>query len=494
MTGTFDAVTVRSALAQRLRAAAETLLDEAPPRDDDPSADAAALLAALVTHTQASGLSSHVWLLMVAASGCLPSVDDVEDARRRLELLAPTDAQLWLLDRAISDATEHGRPDAEMDIVTGGVVADVDFTARHDLHTGIQRVVRETIPRWAGRSGLVLAAWTERFAALRHVSPAEESRVVRWSSGAPTCHDPDAPPRLVVPWQSTLLLLEVPVRAQSTRLAGLAAYSGNRVVAVGYDCIPVVSADLVPPAEPDKFARYLTVLKYADLVVSISESAAQEFRGFAAMLPAQGLDGPSVVACPLPVESHEPSRLPRDETVPLVVVVGSHEPRKNHLAVLHAARRLWREGHEFSLRFIGGSGWDNEEFEAQVAAARRVGGRITAERAVDDADLWAAYHSARFTVFPSLHEGYGLPVAESLACGTPVITSDVGSMREIALGGGAVLIDPRDDEALYAQMRLLLTDDALLQELGRQAGQRPQRSWDDYTRELWMHVSGEAVR
>ena len=70
---------------------------------------------------------------------------------------------------------------------------------------------------------------------------------------------------------------------------------------------------------------------------------------------------------------------------------------------------------------------------------------------------------ARFTVFPSLNEGFGLPLAESLACGTPAVTSDFGSMREIVDGGGgALLVDPRDDHSVADGMRSLLTDDGLL--------------------------------
>ena len=86
--------------------------------------------------------------------------------------------------------------------------------------------------------------------------------------------------------------------------------------------------------------------------------------------------------------------------------------------------------------------------------------------AASDDLLWGGYRVARFTVFPSLNEGFGLPLAESLACGTPAVTSNYGSMREIVeLGGGALLVDPRDDHSVADGMRALLTDDSLLEEL-----------------------------
>ena len=83
-------------------------------------------------------------------------------------------------------------------------------------------------------------------------------------------------------------------------------------------------------------------------------------------------------------------------------------------------------------------------------------------------ELHNAYSRARFTVFPSLHEGFGLPVAESLEHGTPVITTNYGSTEEIGRDGGAILIDSNDDEELVAAMRRLLTDDELIEQLRRE--------------------------
>jgi glycosyltransferase involved in cell wall biosynthesis len=76
-------------------------------------------------------------------------------------------------------------------------------------------------------------------------------------------------------------------------------------------------------------------------------------------------------------------------------------------------------------------------------------------------------------------------VAESLAFGTPVITTSYGSTEEIASTGGSLLVDPRDDEAIVAAMRKLLLDDDLVQELRDQIKARPLRSWQQYATELW---------
>ncbi len=296
----------------------------------------------------------------------------------------------------------------------------------------------------------------------------------------------------MVPWRTVVVLLETPASQACERLAALAQYSGNAVVAVGYDCIPVVSADLVPAADTQRFARYLSVLKHARRIAGISRSATTEFRGFGAALPAQGLPGPTIIECPLPTQAVAPQTATFSpptpaRATPLVLSVGSLEPRKNHLALLYAAERLWRDHLHFELLLIAGSGW-GDELPDRIAHLQAQGRPLTVRTDVSDTELAAAYRQARFSVFASLHEGYGLPVAESLAYGTPVITTNYGSTRDIAAAGGAILIDPRDDDALTAAMRSLLTDDDRLDTLRRQLHTRPTRTWEHYAHDLWHHL------
>ena len=92
--------------------------------------------------------------------------------------------------------------------------------------------------------------------------------------------------------------------------------------------------------------------------------------GFPTINEVPGLAGPDITAVPLPVESPLPSRAAMETAreqlavvgMPMVLVVGSHEPRKNHRAVLHAAELLWRDGLTFSLLFVGGNSWNSERF------------------------------------------------------------------------------------------------------------------------------------
>jgi glycosyltransferase involved in cell wall biosynthesis len=481
------------ALQQRLGAIGPHLLGESSPVDGpDHAATCDDLLRRLVESVMEVLTHERIWLLLVGLTATFPTDDEVRAARRHLEVDSVDGASFWLLDHAYGVAVSNGSGAHRLRIVSD-VVVDVDFTATHDLLTGIQRVVRTLVPRWHRTHGVEIAVWTETAGALREPVADERERVLHWERPLRRRALPPDQPVVVVPWRGTLVLPEVPRISQCRRLVGLAAHSPNRVVLVGYDCIPVVSAELLPTAEPTRFAQFLALVKHADVVAAISDSAEREFRGFVAALPSQGLTGPDVTSCRLAFEmpgAAADGGGAEQSSEPEIVVVGSHDPRKNLLAVLHASEVLWREGLLFTLRLLGSGGWTTKSFDRQVADLRRAGRPLVVERELDDEHLWAAYRRARFTVFVSVHEGFGLPVAESLAAGTPVVASSHGAVAETASGGGAVLVDPSDDRALVDAMRQLLTNDAAHAELCWAARNRPTRTWDDYADELWAIATG----
>lgn len=499
-----DASAARDALSQRLRAAADALgLDvEAPDSRNrrDSSTLAAAALDQIGRRVADSLRQDEIWLLLTCLASAYPTLDELTDARRALQLGGPR-AVVGLLEDALVTAQRRGDPLARIRIVTGGVLADVEHSAKEDLHTGIQRVARNLLPAWQDKSEVVPAVWTDRSGMLRQLRPEERRRTLQWgregssiAAEAAAVREEGSADVLLVPWRSVVLLVEVPSAASDAALAAVAARSGNRLAVIGYDAIPVISADLVPPADCVKFATYLSALKYAHAIAAISESAATEFRGFCDMLPTQGLAGPSVRTVMLPdlAEVAQPATtMPAGHPgPPLVLMVGSFEPRKNHLAVLHAAEQLWREGLEFQLRLIGGSGWGTDVADL-VGTLSSAGRPIEMLRSASELVLRSSYREAAFTVFPSLHEGYGLPVAESFAFGTPVLTSSFGAPAEIAAGGGALTVDPRDDLAVRESMRTLLTEPDTLARLRRQISDRTSSDWHAYANELWQVIDDQ---
>jgi glycosyltransferase involved in cell wall biosynthesis len=452
----------------------------------------------------AAGSADRMWLALAVLSGELPDGPSVRRACRRAELDGPLAALADVLpspDRASSDRPETRWP---VEVVIGQVVVDLHHTSGTAFATGIQRVARQVVRRWDHDHEFVLVGWTRGYTALHQLPAAAIEGIPRAgeSGGTGGTSDPGDTPdtpagSIIVPWRSTYVLPELLGEAgRVDRFEALAQYSGNHSAVIGFDCVPMTTGETAVEGMGADFAHYLAAVAHTDRVATISAGAALEFRGWRTMLGGAGLDGPEITPVLLPMD------LPplNDEAVataraqlavvgmPMVLVVGSHEPRKNHRAVLHAAELLWRDGLEFSLLFVGGNSWNSQRFTDALHELQALGRPVHAVRALTDDLLWAAYAIARCTLFPSLNEGFGLPVAESIASGTPVITSNFGSMREIAEPGGALLVDCRDDHEIAHALRRLLTDDALHATLSRQAHQRPRRTWDDYADETWSYL------
>ena len=238
--------------------------------------DSGELLYRLVDALQPDPAPDQMWLLCAGVFGAYPTADDVLSGIRKLRLASSADAMLWLLDRAL-ERDSAAAANSELRIVSDRVVVDVDYSARHDLHTGIQQVVRSTLPRWQEKHPILPVAWTTRFDGWRGLSTLERPRLAL--DGDPEGEAAGQPePVLIVPWRTVSVLLETPPLEACERLACLARYSGNALVAVGYDCVPVVSADLVPAADTVRFTHYLTTIKHARRVAGISTSAANEIR------------------------------------------------------------------------------------------------------------------------------------------------------------------------------------------------------------------------
>ncbi|HUO85979.1 MAG TPA: glycosyltransferase family 1 protein [Thermoanaerobaculia bacterium] len=146
-----------------------------------------------------------------------------------------------------------------------------------------------------------------------------------------------------------------------------------------------------------------------------------------------------------------------------LLAVGTLEPRKNLGTLLTAWEALAAADRAFPpLVLVGGAGWETRSFRRRLAELERRGLRHLGR--VDDDRLLALYQGATAFAYPSLYEGFGLPVLEAMACGVPVVTSDVSSLPEIA-GDAALLVDPRDASALARALRRLIDEPALAADL-----------------------------
>ncbi len=148
---------------------------------------------------------------------------------------------------------------------------------------------------------------------------------------------------------------------------------------------------------------------------------------------------------------------------PFVLAVGTVQPRKNYEMLVRAFRPVAQQL-PHALVIAGGKGWLDEGLTQEIAR-QGLGDRVRLTGFVDDADLPALYSAADLLAFSSLYEGFGLPLLEAMACGTPVLSSDASSLPEVAGDGAAVLLSPHDATAWTAAILELLGDEAARQRL-----------------------------
>jgi glycosyltransferase involved in cell wall biosynthesis len=188
-----------------------------------------------------------------------------------------------------------------------------------------------------------------------------------------------------------------------------------------------------------------------------------------------------------PASAAEQARIRERYGLParFVLSVGSREPGKNRARLLRAMALLRERGVDCTLAIAGQPAWDYET-ETALVERLKLGERARFLGYVAARDLPALYSAATAFAYPSLYEGFGLPVLESMACGTPVVTSNVGGTAEVA-ADAALLVDPRDTNALAEALERLLTDDTLRMLLRVRGMKRAaQFSWERTARETLL--------
>jgi glycosyltransferase involved in cell wall biosynthesis len=218
-----------------------------------------------------------------------------------------------------------------------------------------------------------------------------------------------------------------------------------KVLCAVHDILPIEYPQYFPAgAESGYRARLESTARHADIVMTNSQATATGFR--------RGFCGPGhspvIVVAPLGVEDRaEADRRDVTDHPPYFVMLGTIEPRKNHLLIL----RLWRSLGENAPRLviIGKRGWRNQATFDLLDRSVAPGGQVEEHDRLSDDEVRRMLSGARALLMPSFAEGFGLPIAEALASGVPVLCSDIAVFREVG-GDAPEFIDPRDDAAWRA--------------------------------------------
>jgi glycosyltransferase involved in cell wall biosynthesis len=210
-----------------------------------------------------------------------------------------------------------------------------------------------------------------------------------------------------------------------------------RTVCFLHDLIPIDYPEFVEPAKEQDHRQMLqTIVRCFDAVIVNSRTTAEHFRHFLARsgaksegLPKIHVALPGVRAFPAPSSVHAS---PAQALVPYFVIIGTIEPKKNHLLLLN----LWSRLTTFMpspprLLVIGARGWENEQAVDMLERSYRLQGLVEEHNHLSDSAIGALLKDARAVLLPSFVEGFGLPLAEALASGVPVICSDIPAFREV---------------------------------------------------------------
>jgi len=147
----------------------------------------------------------------------------------------------------------------------------------------------------------------------------------------------------------------------------------------------------------------------------------------------------------------------------------------------------------FELCLIGRSAGFGRKVVREIRRLQSEGWPVRWLKHVDDETLHRAYLDCRFTVYPSLAEGFGLPIMESLWYGKPCVCGGNGALGEAARGGGCLIVDQTSDDSLADGINALLLDQPLYLRLCQEARGRQFRSWSDYTDKLLAYVQPPRV-
>lgn len=288
-----------------------------------------------------------------------------------------------------------------------------------------------------------------------------------------------------LPVADLLLVPEVFSATVAAALPALAPVVRGPRVAVFHDAIALKFPELSPAKTVSRFPAYLHELARFDGIAAVSEDSRNcllEFWRWAGLR-----NTPPVVTHTLGLDpvTEEASPAPTSPDKISVLCVGSIEGRKNHLALLEAAERLWTTGNRFQLRLIGLAHPQTGRVALQkIRELQAKGHPLIYDGPVDDASLKAAYQACTFTVYPSLIEGFGLPVLESLQHGKPCVCAGTGALGESARGGGCLTLERADADGLTSALARLFSQPAERARLAEEARTRTFKSWTDYAKEL----------
>ena len=334
---------------------------------------------------------------------------------------------------------------------------DTTNTRRARHHSGLVRVSRRLLSALGGGA-----------------------RPVFWKNGG--WHAADGGARAELTAADWLLTAELFSEEERPGLGDFLAQKSVRTAAIFHDAIPLRLPDVTWPKSVARQVPYMELLARFDRVLAVSAASREELSGFWRW---QGRAGqPDVTAITLGADFDGAPRAANGPGDGGLLCVGILEPRKNQLFLLKVCAELWRAGADFDLHVAGRvNPYFGKPIERELRRLKREFPQLHYHAEIGDDVLAALYAGARATVFPTLAEGCGLPLLESLWRGVPCVASDLPSLRENAAGGGCVLLPVNDQAAWVAGLGRVIKGEKG-KTLAAEASSRPLPRWSDTAAEV----------
>ena len=328
--------------------------------------------------------------------------------------------------------------------MTAPLLLDLTHTSHTQARTGIQRVARALYTELTARGAALAVTWDPHERVWRPLENWESANLAQTSAGGKR----SAKWPLIAKVRGTLrrrlgrasafplsnsglLQTELFSATVATALPALFTQARGPCVALFHDALALKFPELAPSKTVARFPAYLQELSRFDGIAAISADSRDALLTYWDWLGLR--DTPPVEAIPLGIDlpptaapakcnplGYTPSGPAVPAVLPTVLCVCTLEGRKNHLVLLDACEPLWLRGVRFELRLIGMAQAETGRTAlARVRAIQKAGWPLRYDGPVDDDTVTAAYRECQFTVYPSLLEGFGLPVLESLALGKP---------------------------------------------------------------------------
>ncbi|MCH6258665.1 glycosyltransferase family 4 protein [Puniceicoccaceae bacterium K14] len=265
---------------------------------------------------------------------------------------------------------------------------------------------------------------------------------------------------------------------------------GAKVAVVFHDSIPLLYPEWVNEGIRVNHEGYMMEMTRADCILAVSEFSANCFRDF---VKERNIEAPRIEVCANGVAFAEAKKefvsfeenLIGEDCI-RILHIGTLEPRKNHRIMLEAWHLFKEQNPQANakLTLIGNpyDGFDDlrdwvSDFVSKEDSVEWLGG-------VDDATVKRLYEECHFTVFPSIVEGFGLPVLESIWHEKPCLTANFGAMEEVARDGGCLTVDTKDAHALADGYAQLILDADMRARLVDECKKRPLRTWKEYAEDM----------